>query len=130
METRSYIETYRSAPLLTGLPRLLSVDVIANTNVVEQEVTSQEVVTVEIHRQPAPQEVRLQAAEASEVEAVDVPPEPDERVIPHETVVMQQQLNEQSERLMEENNKLIRVRPCLDCVGCTRRGCGVHLYSG
>ena len=90
-------------------------------------MTSQEVVA-EVHPQPAPQEVQLQAVEEPEVEALDEPLEPDERVIPHDAAVMQQQLNEQSERLIEENNKLTRVRPCLDFVGCTRRGCGVHLY--
>lgn len=130
------MESYRTAPLITGLSRLLSIDVIATADEAEQEVTlqevtSQEVVAVEVHRQPAPQsqEVTLQKAEAPEVEAVDMPPEPDERVLPHETTVLQQQLTAQSEKLMEESKKLTRVRPCIDCVGCTRRGCDVLVFS-
>ena len=131
VETRSYMESYRTAPLITGLSRLLSIDVIATGDEGEQEVTSQEVVAVEVHRQLAQQsqEVTLQKVEAPEVEAVDMPPEPDERVLPHETAVLQQQLTAQSEKLMEENKKLTRVRPCMDCVGCTRRGCDVIAFS-
>ena len=107
------MESYRTAPLITGLSRLLSIDAIANDNQGEQEVTSQEVVAVEVHQQFAPQsqEARLQITEAQAVEAVDMPSEPDDRVLPNETTVLQQQLSEQSEKLMEENKKLTRVRP-------------------
>ena len=113
MVTRSYMESYRTAPLITGLSRLLSIDAIANDDQGEQEVTSQEVVAVEVHQQFAPQsqEARLQITEAQAVEAVDMPSEPDDRVLPNETTVLQQQLSEQSEKLMEENKKLTRVRP-------------------
>ena len=116
------MESYRSAPLVTGLSRLLSIDAIASANDGEQEVTSQEVVAVEIHQQLAPQlqEVRLQSTEAQAVEAVDTPLELDDRVLPNETTVLQQQLTEQSEKLMEDNKKLTRVRLCIDCMWFTQ----------
>ena len=120
--TSSYMESYRSAPLVTGLSRLLSIDAIASANDGEQEVISQEVVAVEIHQQLAPQsqEVRLQNTEAQAVEAVDMPLELDDRVLPNETTVLQQQLTEQSEKLMEENKTLTRVRLCIDCMWFTQ----------
>ena len=122
MVTSSYMESYRSAPLVTGLSRLLSIDAIASANDGEQEVTSQEVVAMEIHQQLAPQsqEVRLQSTEAQAVEAVDMPLELDDRVLPNEATVLQQQLTEQSEKLMEDNKKLTRVRLCIDCMWFTQ----------
>ena len=117
------MESYRTAPLITGLSRLLSIDVIANADEGEQEVTSQEV-RAEVHQQMAPhsQEVSLQNTEA--VEAVDAPPEPDDGVLPHEIRVLQQQLTDQS----EENKKLTRVRPCIDYVGCTQENLLVMFF--
>lgn len=112
------MESYRTAPLITGQSRLLSVDVIANADEGEQQVTSQEV-RAEDHQQTSPQfqEVNLQTTEAPEVEAVDAPPEPDDGTLPYELRVLQQQLTEQS----EGNKKLTRVRPYIDCVGCIQK---------